>query len=148
MATTNRPDDKPAAEKPSAGFALFFSSVEGHLVPRYGAGSPAPYIGASSVADPRPGKPGGTKWDTAQIVALTEAEARLYRKEYADAVAEGALRVRRPEEFDRAVEAEQREAAQAAERAAKAKAKAEEEEAKAKAKAELDAKRAAPGADA
>lgn len=86
-------------------FARFFSSVEGHLVSRYGSGTSthsAALIGASR--DPETGAP---SWDTAAVTAITEDEAKRFRREYDQAVQQGALVERSEDDYLAAVAAEQ-----------------------------------------
>lgn len=71
-------------------FALFVSSVEGHAVARFGTGAPTrsnAFIGATrSIEDPTQ-----IEWRTDEVVPITEAEYRDFRREYDGAIAAGSL---------------------------------------------------------
>jgi len=75
--------------------ALYVSIVKGHLVQRYGTGI---LIGATR--DPR--DPSQVTWDEDEVVKLSEHEQAAYRREYARALRDGALKQRRPADFDAA----------------------------------------------
>lgn len=112
----------------------YFSSVEGHLVSRYGAGRAL--IGASHT-------PTGVAWTPKLVVAISEGEWASYRREYEIAVREGALVRRTHADFVAQGEAEERENKRKVEalEAAKKKAEAEAEAAKKKLEAaEAEAK--------
>lgn len=124
--------------RPSAPFVRFLSSVEGHLVGRYGSGSPrvAPVqIGATrSARYSAKGKDvlglerseTTITWNPEEVVALTEVEARLFSREYNGHVERGELRERTAEDYDAWVERETaRAAAMVAAEQAAAEAKAE-----------------------
>jgi ATPase subunit of ABC transporter with duplicated ATPase domains len=71
-------------------FGLYVSSVEGHIVRRFGA-PPNSYIGAK-----RTGKQ--IAWET-KIVPIPQNEYSRYRAEYDGAIAAGALTKRTAEEY-------------------------------------------------
>lgn len=76
-------------------FALYVSSVAGHLVTRFGAqGS---YVGAERDSS----DPTTVVWNEEAIVALTEAEVARYSREYDRLIRGGALRKRTAAEFQR-----------------------------------------------
>lgn len=81
-------------------FARFVSSVEGHMVTRYGT---TQLIGCVRNAAPKPEddaaewKP--VSWNTREIVPLTMREAERYTKEYDKAIRNGALKERKREEW-------------------------------------------------
>jgi hypothetical protein len=85
-------------------FALYVSSMEGHLVTRYGAGARgAPsYIGARREA----GDPTQIVWDPELVVALTADEVARHRLEYERELDAKALRRRTEAEFIAQVERE------------------------------------------
>jgi hypothetical protein len=73
---------------------LFVSSVEGHAVTRYGTtksigGVPSPGLLIGAERDP--GNPNKVTWDTNQVVHIPEHEARIFAREYARALRDGAL---------------------------------------------------------
>jgi hypothetical protein len=108
----------PATPPTPSPFALFLSSVEGHVVSRYGATGPtrAPEaIGARRTAT---GSGWVWSWDTGAIAALTHAEVAAYGREYAAAVRSGALRERTAEEFEAYTAAQRAQADKAAKDAA------------------------------
>jgi hypothetical protein len=84
--------------KPKDPFVMFVSSVEGHLVARYGAG-PHALIGA------RHGE-NGPEWTPEIVCPLTDVEVATYGREYRRAISEGALKERKREDFDAYVKAE------------------------------------------
>jgi hypothetical protein len=100
-------------------FAFFVSSVEGHVVPRYGSRTPS-NIGVTRTAD-------GWAWDTASIEGITHVEAQLYRREYARAFENKSLKLRTADEFASLLRAEEQAAKKRADDQAAAKAKAEVE---------------------
>ena len=82
------------ADRPA--FALYVSSVEGHLVTRLGAGASTPsYIGARR----RAGDPTEIVWDTELVVALAADEVARFRREYERAIEAKALRRRTEKEY-------------------------------------------------
>ena len=126
-------------------FARFLSSVEGHLVSRYGSATAktAPtLIGArrthAELVDGLSGQ-ASIEW-TDEIVSLTAAEAAAYKQEYDSAVREGALVERTEAEY-----LEQADAAQAKAVAAAKKLEAEQAEVAKPAPATLS--RTAPAGD-
>ncbi len=142
-AEQQQPEAEPGQRRTP--FARFFSSVEGRLVSRYGSGGGplAPtLIGATrNAADlsPRGSEPtdvgrgeGGVTWNTDQVVAITEAEAQKYSREYDRAVKDGALIERTEADYVAAVAKARGLAKETLEKAAA--------EAKAKAEAEAKAK--------
>jgi hypothetical protein len=92
---------------PTKYFAKFVSSVEGHLVARYGS-QPRENIGARRI-HPDPNKPAAPYdfdaprvelvWETETVYALTHREYALYRREYDKAIAQKALKVRSPSDY-------------------------------------------------
>lgn len=122
-----QPADKPkpaqakaAADKPPA-HPLYVSSVEGHLVTRYGSPDGS-YIGAERRAG------GGVAWDTEAIVPIPQGELDAHRREYRGHIARGELRERKPEEHAELAaraKAKQRESADSARRELAAELKAE-----------------------
>ncbi|MEA3225132.1 MAG: hypothetical protein U9Q07_04215 [Planctomycetota bacterium] len=100
----------------------YFSPVEGHLVPRYGA--PNQYIGARLVPSGKAtarsllGPSGqGTfiiVWDTKHVERIALEEVTKYGREYARAVSDGSLKERKAKDYDthiKAVEAAEKKAA-------------------------------------
>jgi hypothetical protein len=77
------------------GFGLFVSSVEGQPVHRFG--SPTILIGA----DRNPDEPRKIIYRTQEVVGIPRAEAQRYAREYARAIADGALTERTAEEYRR-----------------------------------------------
>ena len=77
---------------------MYVSSVEGHVVSRYGSGKAAgrrdSFIGARRLDG------GGYEWDTEVIVALTHAEIARYRGEYRRAIKNGALKERTVADYE------------------------------------------------
>lgn len=115
-------------------FARFFSSVEGHLVTRYGTASvksAASLIGATRTPHE---EGGGVTWHPEVVVAITEAEAQLYGREYDQAAREGALVERKESDWLAYREAAKAAGRKATEEAEAAKQKAEAEKADAAAK--------------
>lgn len=95
---------------------LYVSSVEGHLVTRFGTtqrigGVPSPGLLIGAERDRT--DPTKVVWDESKIVHIPEAEASAYAREYARAIREGALHKRTEAEFEAAAKAAQ-EAAEAA----------------------------------
>lgn len=88
------PEAKPIDLKKH--FAKFVSSVEGHLVTRYGT-FPRSNIGADrTIADD------GTvtlTWDTKRVNPISNAEYARYKREYDTALAEKALTERSAEDY-------------------------------------------------
>jgi len=81
---------------------LYLSSVEGHLVTRFGttrrvAGVPCPGLLIGAERDPT--DPCKVVMDTSRVVFIPDEEARAFAREYARAVREGALRVRTEAEY-------------------------------------------------
>ena len=127
----------PPATPPTAApspFALFVSSVEGHVVSRYGATGPtrAPEaIGARRTAT---GSGWVWAWDTAAIASLTHAEVAAFGREYTAAIRAGALRERTAQEFEAYTASQRATADKVAKDAAAAKASAEKKSAASAAK--------------
>jgi hypothetical protein len=73
----------------------YFSSVEGHLVPRYATfqQSVTQFIGAT-----RRGKE--VTWNTNEVVAIHDTEFNRYRREFRKAIADEALTVRSKADYD------------------------------------------------
>ena len=59
-----------------------FSSVEGHVVPRWGTDT---FIGVTRA-------PGGWKWNTGKMVKIPADECRRYLREYNRALKDGSLK--------------------------------------------------------
>lgn len=74
----------------AAAFALFVSSVEEHLVTRYGTRT---FIGAERDKN-------GIKWNTKAIVAIPHDEYRRYRREYDRALRDKSLTPRTEAEWN------------------------------------------------
>lgn len=107
---------------------LYVSSVEGHLVTRFGAKL---YIGASR----NPADPSQITWDLGLVVKIPEAEVLAYGREYRAAIAAGSLLVRTAADFEAFV---------AAQAAATEKELADRKAAEEKAKAEAEKPAAVP----
>lgn len=98
----------PPNAEPQTPFVRYFSSVEGHLVSRYGTATQTKgpqQIGAKRITPPsdatwrQTDAPVGVVWDLEVIVAITAKEAQAFGREYDRAVNEGALRERTAEEY-------------------------------------------------
>jgi hypothetical protein len=118
---TKPTETKPAPGKPKTPFARFFSSVEGHLVSRYGTASQqrantligalrktsepsSPLAGTDAVLGTRPpwqtfDLDGAVTWYPSEVVAISQREAELFRREYDRAVKNGALRERTEDDY-------------------------------------------------
>ena len=87
----------------------YFSSVQGHIVPRFGA--QGQYIGAKlipsgeEVARSLLGPSGQGSflwgWDTTKVVRISEKEFVLYGREYTRALKSGALVQRTAKDYDK-----------------------------------------------
>jgi hypothetical protein len=75
----------------------YYSSVEGHVVPRYGTDV---YIGAKRV-------PGGWDWNTDAVVPIPEREYTLYGREYARGVKEGGIIKRTEADYKKYIKAKE-----------------------------------------
>lgn len=128
-----------ADQSPNASpFAMYVSSVEGHLVNRHSAGPHNP-IGASF------GKDGAPSWRPEQVHAITHAELAQHGREYRRALRENALKERTEADYQAYVKGvKERAKAAAAEAAAKELA----EQGKAGAEAMQDVTAAIPAAPA
>ena len=83
---------------------LYVSSVEGHLVTRYGTGrrvNGIPMPGLLVGAERDPADPSKVVFDTTKIVFIPEQEAVTYAREYRRALQQGALKARTEDEFER-----------------------------------------------
>lgn len=81
----------PNAAMPKHPYALFVSSVPGHLVSRYGSASASranELLGAERTVD------GEVVWHTDAVLVVSEAELARFSREYRRAIATGALRER------------------------------------------------------
>lgn len=80
---------------PESPFALFVSSVPGHLVSRYGSGGAraAEPLGAERDAQ------GVVTWHPEQVLALSHAELARFGREYRRALARGSLSARTEAEY-------------------------------------------------
>ncbi len=110
------------ASNPAEGFSLFVSCIPGKPVTRFGTGT---FIGAHRSAE----KVNELVYEPELIVAIPDGEHARHRKAYNRLVAEGDLKVRKPEEWvaqgqrhEKETEAQQKKATA---EAAGAKAKAE-----------------------
>jgi hypothetical protein len=99
--------ESTANESLKGKFALFISSVPGHVVNRYGAG-PSSYIGARRLRE------GGWEWSPEIIEAITPEELTRYRREYTRAIAQKALKEHSEDAF--LAQVAKREAAESAAR--------------------------------
>lgn len=136
---------------------VFVSSVEGHIVPRFGAVSPtarAPWIGCYPVYETK--KNGdvnfvGTKWDQDEVVRIPQSEFVSHLKDYSRAVDCGALKLRSAAEYEagqKAQAATSKQEGEAIEKAAAEEKKAAEKLAQDAAEAKKAAEKAAQDAAA
>lgn len=95
MAKSDKQQPAPEPETPAAPpgpqtpFVRFLSCVEGKLVARYGSGTF--YTANGSIGAHRDPTSGELKWNPAEVVALSPAEAARYAREYDHAVRSDSL---------------------------------------------------------
>jgi len=78
---------EPIPKPPADTFALFVRAVEGHIVRRFGTSHTIGY----TFDPPTKDGPGGHRWDTETIHALTDREVLAYRGEYDHEIRDGGL---------------------------------------------------------
>jgi hypothetical protein len=102
--TADKPAEKAEPEKaaPKTPFELFVSCVPGYVVARFGTMRPGLGNEQIGVTTDERGRP---VWHPEIIVALTAQEVARYRREYARALRDKALRKRTEAEFLAFVEA-------------------------------------------